>query len=149
VLSRIKFSSDVEEVLNQMVWEGFITQDDRQQLAKQLEKLFNDAQVRSWFSDEWEVRTEVPILLPRGKESRLDRLLLKDRKAVVIDFKTGGPMKSDQQQVVEYMTILHQMNYADVEGFLLYVKTGEIVSVKAGRPKVVKKKDSSQLDLGL
>jgi hypothetical protein len=58
-------------------------------------------------------------------------------------------MKSDQQQVVEYMTILHQMNYADVEGFLLYVKTGEIVSVKAGRPKVVKKKDSSQLDLGL
>jgi hypothetical protein len=41
------------------------------------------------------------------------------------------------------------MNYADVEGYLLYVKTGEIVSVKAGRPKVVKKKDSSQLELGI
>jgi ATP-dependent exoDNAse (exonuclease V) beta subunit len=149
VLSRIKFVSEVEGVLNQMVWEGFITQDDRQQLALQLEKLFSDAQVRSWFSDEWEVRTEVPILLPRGKESRLDRLLLKDRKAIVIDFKTGEPIKSDQQQVIEYMNILHQMNYADVEGYLLYVKTGEIVSVKAGRPKVVKKKDSSQLELGI
>lgn len=149
VLSRIKFSSDVEEVLNQMIWEGFITNEDRQELAIQLAKLFDDTRVRSWFSDEWEVRTEVPILLPRGKESRLDRLLLKDRKAIVIDFKTGDPMKSDQQQVIEYMATLHQMNYAEVDGYLLYVKTGEIVSVKAGRPKVVKKKDSSQLDLGL
>jgi hypothetical protein len=76
-------------------------------------------------------------------------LLTKGSKAIVIDFKTGDQTKQDQTQVQEYMTTLHQMNYPEVEGFLLYLKTGEIISVKAGRPKVVKKKDSNQLELGL
>lgn len=149
VLSRIKFSSDVEAVLNEMIWEGFITEEERRPLAEQLEKLFIDEKVENWFSPEWEVRTEVPILLPGGKESRIDRLLIKGSKAIVIDFKTGDQTKQDQTQVQEYMTTLHQMNYPEVEGFLLYLKTGEIISVKAGRPKVVKKKDSNQLELGL
>lgn len=149
VLSRIKYSSDVEAVLNEMIWEGFITEEERHPLAEQLEKLFTDEQVKNWFSAEWEVRTEVPILLPGGKESRIDRLLIKGSKAIVIDFKTGDQTKNDQTQVQEYMTTLHQMNYPEVEGFLLYLKTGEIISVKAGRPKVVKKKDTNQLELGL
>ncbi|HEX5171826.1 MAG TPA: UvrD-helicase domain-containing protein [Cyclobacteriaceae bacterium] len=149
VLSRIKYSSDVDNALNQMMWEGFITEEERKPLLARLEILFSHEQVRSWFSDDWEIRTEVPILLPEGKESRIDRLLIKGSKAIVIDFKTGDPVKHDQAQVQHYITTLHQMNYPDVEGFLLYVRSGEIVAVKAGRPKVVKKKDSNQLELGL
>jgi ATP-dependent exoDNAse (exonuclease V) beta subunit len=150
LLSRIKYFSDSEAALNQMIWEGFIKEEERKPIAEQLQKLFQDEQILSWFSTDWDVRTEVPILLPGGKESRIDRLLTKDQTAIIIDFKTGDPVKQDQQQVQEYITTLHQMNYYDVEGFLLYVKTGEIVVVKPGRHhKVVKRRDTNQLELGL
>ena len=149
ILSRIKYETERDDVLELLKHEGYITEEDRQPLVEQLERLFSDERVRSWFSTAWEVRTEVPVLLPTGSENRIDRLLIKGDKVVIIDFKTGEPTRIDQKQVLEYITTLYQMNFTNVEGYLLYLRTGEIISVKAGRQKVVKKKDSNQLDLGL
>jgi hypothetical protein len=104
--------------------------------------------VASWFTPEWHVRTEVPILLPEGTENRIDRLLTKDKKAIVIDFKTGAPLKSDQRQVVSYIDILRRMNFTDIEGYLLYIKDNQVVSVTADKIKVTRKKDENQLGLG-
>jgi len=42
---------------------------------------------------------------------------------------------------------LHKMNYTEVEGYLVYLKTGEVVGVSAARSRVVKKKDDNQLAL--
>jgi ATP-dependent exoDNAse (exonuclease V) beta subunit len=103
--------------------------------------------VAAWFSPEWEVRTEILILLPDGTENRIDRLLIKDKKAIVVDFKTGEPLKSDQRQVVTYIEILRKMNFIDVEGYLLYIKHKQVVSVTPGKVKVSKKKDENQISL--
>jgi ATP-dependent exoDNAse (exonuclease V) beta subunit len=130
------------------VLDGTITQEQRQVLQHQLDDLLANSQIASWFSPEWDVRTEIPIIVPDGSENRIDRLLLKGRKAIVVDFKTGEPTKADQKQVQEYIGILRQMNYADVEGYLLYIKDKEIVSVLPGKIKTAGKKDKQQLDLG-
>jgi ATP-dependent helicase/nuclease subunit A len=95
------------------------------------------------------VRTEVPILLPGGAESRIDRLMLKGKTAIVVDFKTGDPSRADQQQVFTYMQTLHQMNFFDVSGYLVYLKTMQVVSVPPGKVKTVKRKDENQLGLNL
>jgi len=105
--------------------------------------------ISKWFDEGWEVRTEVPVILPGGEESRFDRLLIKDNKAIVIDFKTGVSVKADQKQVLAYMDILRNMNFTEVEGYVLYVRTGEVVEVRAGKMKAVKKKDDTQLELGI
>jgi len=113
-----------------------------------LEALLALPKVASWFDESWEVRTESPILLPSGAENRIDRLLLKDRHAVVIDFKTGSPSRHDQIQVQEYVDVLRKMNYLEVEGYLLYLKTREVVQVHNGKPKSAGKvKDKNQLGL--
>jgi hypothetical protein len=105
--------------------------------------------VANWFSRDWNVKTEVPILLPGGEENRIDRLLMKDKRAVVLDFKTGSRKKSDEKQVQQYMDVLRQMNYPDVEGYLLYLGENDIVEVKAGKPKLIQKvRNKDQLDLG-
>jgi ATP-dependent exoDNAse (exonuclease V) beta subunit len=149
ILSAITYESDADKVLDRMVAEGMITSDERPVLKSLLDELLTDEQVRSWFSPEWEVRTEVPVLLPGGGESRMDRLLLRDKHALVIDFKTGEPSAGDQRQMQEYMSILSQMNFHLVEGFLLYIKSGEIVAVRSGKPRKIRKKDEQQLELGL
>ncbi len=111
VLSRITYADQIPETLDQMVREGLITTDQKEIINDQLRELLTNSQVASWFDPSWEVRTEIPILLPSGVENRIDRLMLKDRKAVVVDFKTGIPSKADQKQVRDYIDILRKMNF--------------------------------------
>jgi len=149
VLSRIRHEDEIESVLSELEMAGSITSLERVDLAHRLKGLMENDTVRSWFSGNWEVRTEVPILLPGGSESRVDRLLVSGKKAVVIDFKTGEPVKADQKQVADYLETVRRMNFIEPEGYLLYVRTGEIIAVAPSRTRVARKKDDNQLDLGL
>ncbi|HKZ38461.1 MAG TPA: UvrD-helicase domain-containing protein [Chryseolinea sp.] len=148
ILSRIKYASEIAEALEGILLEGYITQEEKAPLLKQLQELLNIPQVAAWFKPDWEVRTEVPILLPEGTENRIDRLMIKDKKVIIVDFKTGDPMKSDQRQVLSYIEILRKMNFVDIEGYLLYIKDSQVVSVMPGKVKVTRKKDENQLGLG-
>jgi len=149
ILSFIHTHDDIKEALLRAIREGLLTTAEMDSVKQELIQLLSQPLVSSWFEKGWEVRTEVPVLLPGGEESRFDRLLIRDNQAVVIDFKTGTPTKADQQQVMAYMEVLRKMNYSTVEGYVLYVRTGEVVEVKPGKVKVIKKKDDSQLDLGI
>lgn len=150
VLSRMPFADQLEDTLSRTTGEGLIAQSERGGLERQLVALLSDARISGWFGRDWEVRTEVPVLLSDGSEYRMDRLITKEKKAVVIDYKTGAPKKSDEKQVLQYMEVLRQMNFLDVEGYLLYLAEREIVEVRPGRkPKLVQKTpDKDQLDLG-
>ena len=130
-----------------MVCEGLITSEEKGPLYDRLQELMRIPPVATWFSHEWEVRTETPILLPDGTESRVDRLLIKNKKAIIIDFKTGEPSKADQRQVQTYIDILRKMNFVDVEGYLLYIKHKQVVSVSLSKIKVARKKDENQISL--
>nr|WP_276369003.1 UvrD-helicase domain-containing protein [Chryseolinea sp. H1M3-3] len=145
ILSRIKYAHEIEAALDQIILEGLIIQEEKIPLYEQLRELLTIPQVASWFSNDWDVRTEIPILLPDGAENRIDRLLIKDKKAIIVDFKTGEPLKSDQRQVLTYMDILRKMNFIDVEGYLLYIRDKQVVTVTAERLKVSKRRDENQI----
>lgn len=150
LLSRMRFADDMDETLTQIVNEGLISAAQRAELEHQLAELLKDTRVANWFSHEWEVKTEVPVLLPGGEENRMDRLMIRGDRAVVLDYKTGNRKKSDEKQVLQYMDVLRQMNFPHVEGYLLYLAAREIVQVRPGtKPKLVQKAgDKNQLDLG-
>lgn len=148
LLSRIKYADEIDVVFNQLVSEGVIEHDEKESVYQQISDLMKNPLVAPWFKHDWVVRTEAPVVLPGGKENRIDRLITKDNKAVIIDFKTGEPSKQDQKQVTEYMDILRKMNYTEVEGFILYVKTGDVVAVNTNKAKKLKTpKDINQLGI--
>lgn len=147
ILSRIKYSHELLSAVDQMFHEGFITTDEKDPLINQIEDLFRLPQVSGWFQNDWDIRTEIPILLPDGSENRIDRLMIKGKKAIVVDFKTGDPLKSDQAQVLVYMDILRKMNFMEVEGYLLYMKTKQVASVTREKTRVSKRKDENQISL--
>jgi ATP-dependent helicase/nuclease subunit A len=148
VLSRIHYQTQIPEVLTQIVLEGLITEDEKQPLHDQLTELLRDPKIATWFSETWTVRTEVPIILPDGEESRVDRLMLKGTQAIVVDFKTGESGKHDVQQVSAYINILRQMNFTDVQGFILYLKDRSVVDVNNIKPNTSKQKNRKD-QLGL
>jgi len=130
VFQQIKTPEDIDNALLSLLLEGKITQMDVQQLTVQIKKLTNGTQVKHWFSNDWEVRTEATILLRDGSLPRPDRILLKGAKAIVIDYKFGDKEHASHQwQVRNYMNHLRKMNYKEVEGYLWYVTLGKVLSI--------------------
>lgn len=147
ILSRVKYQKEWEEVLERLVSEGLISLEEKPRIYELMTELLSNPLIASWFSESWKVRTEVPIIIPGGGDNRIDRLMTDGSRAIVVDFKTGEPAKADQHQVIEYIAIMHQMNFTEVEGYLLYTKTGDVVSVPPGKTGKSKKKDDKQLGL--
>jgi len=150
IFSRIHTRDDVKTVLDQLVQEGIMTTEESTDINTELGELLRNPVIGSWFDGSWDVRNEVPLLLPGGATNRIDRLMIRGKEAVIVDFKTGEKSKSNQNQVAEYMEILGQMGYRNVSGFLLYTREREVVEVSKGKAgKVVKKKkEDNQLGLG-
>ena len=94
-----------------------------------LEGILNHAEIEDWFSKKWTVKTEVPVLPSSGLINRLDRVLLKEEDAIVIDFKSGNVESKHKSQVRHYSSLLSQMGYKNVSGYILYLEPIEIVHV--------------------
>ena len=86
LLSRISYASEIPDTLDRIILEGLITHDERDGVMEQLQELMNNPQIAYWFDPSWDVRTEMPVLLPTVAES-IDRFFLNENK-LCIDFNT-------------------------------------------------------------
>ncbi len=115
-LSKIRYRQDLDRYIGLPVHEDLRAIVDHPELA-------------DWFSDDWNVANEVPILLPGGDFKRIDRLNWRENETVVIDFKTGAKRKKDHYQVKDYLKILAQMGYTGIKGYLVYLQDLEVEEV--------------------
>ncbi len=84
-----------------------------------------------YFTDSWQVKTELPVLLPNGEHRRIDRFNSNENEVVLIDYKTGMPREKDKTQMREYLRIVGQMMKVPIRGLLLYLENQEIVNVES------------------
>ena len=127
VLAHVHEAEDVAAALDILQAAGEIDQTIREQLMSQLTALLHQPRVRDWFSAQWEVKSEATILSPAGQMLRPDRVLMRPGQVVVIDFKTGIPQSYHKQQVQAYAALLYDMGHPQVEAYLLYTATGQVV----------------------
>lgn len=132
LLAHVKYKSEAENVLNELHIQNAFTEEERIVLAEALKKMMDHEVVSGWFAPSWEVRTEVPVLIPGGKQSRIDRVMIGKKNTVIIDYKTGAKKEQDRRQVEGYSGLLTQMGYPNVEGYLLYLDELEVVEVMKG-----------------
>ncbi|MGB3466091.1 MAG: 3'-5' exonuclease, partial [Cyclobacteriaceae bacterium] len=121
VLSEIKYMDEMKSVVKGAYMNMEITKEDSEQLMINISELFRHEQIAEWYSRDYEVRNEVVVLPKDGRIKRLDRVIIKDDKATIIDFKTGSPVSSDQHQVKGYISLLKEMDYQEVSGYLVYL----------------------------
>ena len=50
-------------------------------------------------------------------------------RAVVVDYKFGVQIEEYKDKIRHYASLLEQMGYSDVKGYLWYVREGEIIEV--------------------
>jgi len=129
ILSMIHSKDQVDHILTSQAGSGNIGQKDICKLSGMLERLWSNDKIRNWFSGDWEIKTEVPVLPEKGNIRRMDRVMIKDDLAIVVDYKTGEKRSSDINQVKNYKNILRRMGYKKIEGYVLYLNNGELVEV--------------------
>ncbi|MCK5704198.1 MAG: hypothetical protein KAI29_23760, partial [Cyclobacteriaceae bacterium] len=129
ILAGIKNEAEADLLVEKYHTEGQISMEERQTLIGQLNVIFSNPQVQSWFNTDWEVKTEIPIIVKNEWPRRPDRVMLQGKNAIIIDFKTGATKPTDKKQVLEYKELLEEMGYLNVEVYLLYIGLNKIIKV--------------------
>ncbi len=121
---------DIATAIGQMVIDGILSVGEAQKLTTQVEQTLADTVAGEWFDRQWTlVRRENNIIVPGKGFLRPDRVMINGKRAVVVDYKFGEPKPGHGKQVGEYASLLSQMGYSDVQGWLWYIKSGEIVRI--------------------
>jgi ATP-dependent exoDNAse (exonuclease V) beta subunit len=129
ILATIRSEQEAASLIDRYHQEGIISEEEKHMLSEQLNQIFLNDQVRSWFNTNAEIKTEATVLSGSDGERRPDRVLIEGKSAVVIDFKTGAEKPSDNRQVKEYQVLLKEMGYEKVEAYLLYIAQNKVVKV--------------------
>lgn len=122
--------NDVEQAVTQVYLCGLIRSDEKKKYSTQILKYLELPQVYDWFHPENRIINERDILFPGGRKARPDRVVERDGKVVVIDYKFGQSEDNKYlSQVRFYCKTLREMGYLQVVGYVWYVKLGKIVNV--------------------
>ena len=106
-------------------------------MKAEIHRLMDIEEIGRWFAPGQKVLNEKTILARSttydGREQNLhrpDRIVYDGKTATVIDYKTGEHQRKHYAQVREYMTLLRQMGFSKVEGYLWYIYPHQVVKVE-------------------
>ena len=130
VMSSIVKAGDAGRIVEKFHAEGIITSEEKAKLKDEIRELLEVKEIAAFFSEDYKVMNEHEIILPGGETLRPDRVLIKDNKAIIIDFKTGKEHPSHSRQVTGYAKALEKMNFLSIEKYLLYIGEKRILRVQ-------------------
>ena len=129
VFEGVNTPADISFAVRKLVLEGKLPEKESAGIEKRVNSLISTPQVADWFMPGNEVMTEAGILLPSGNIRRPDRVIFKDGKTIIIDFKFGEENPHYAEQVDQYRRLLVDMGYNNIKAFIWYVDKNIIVSV--------------------
>ncbi len=122
ILSDVRVAQDLEGAVASAVDCGIISRSEQPAVLSLLGERLASVEDRHWFDGTYALANETPILTPEGENYRPDRVMTTSAsEAVVVDYKFGQKHSADHvAQVRNYMSLLRQMGYAKVSGYLWY-----------------------------
>jgi ATP-dependent helicase/nuclease subunit A len=128
VFEEIITSDDIETAVRKKVIEGKIPAAEETEMIEKISLKAGMPGVSKWFEEGNEVLTEATILIPRSGTRRPDRIILRNGKTIIVDFKFGEENNQYLTQIRQYKFLLSEMGYGNIEAFLWYVDSDKIVS---------------------
>lgn len=128
VLERMGAISDLENVLENLIFEGKITAKDKVLIKEKIDLLFQNSTFSSWFAPHWKVFSEREIFY-QGRAYKPDRVIVSPEETIVIDYKKSKPNDAYKHQVRRYAELLQKTGYQNVRKFLVYVENQLIEEV--------------------
>ncbi len=135
VMEDIHDAGDVARALQHALMQGRLTREQYGELKGYLHQIDDNPLVTRWFDEANIVFAECDILDPDARrrnkrDQRPDRIVMRDNRIMVIDYKFGDEHSGYTGQVKNYMRLLQKMYpEKEVRGFLWYVKRETIEEI--------------------
>ena len=129
ILSMVNTKSDIENAIRENVNQGLIKNNEMMIYQKEIEEIISIEGVKNWFTDTTTTLNEKEIIAKDGSLYRPDKIILMKEKTIVLDFKTGEKQDSYSNQLNNYGKLLEEMNYPNVEKYILFTRERELVKV--------------------
>jgi hypothetical protein len=130
LFSRIRYIDDLDKVIESYGYREALGKDELKRLKTNLSANINNELIKEYFTSNWDVKQESALVDEDGNTYRPDRVVVKDKNAVVLEFKTGEELDKYDNQVKKYLRALKQLGYESVNGFLVYNKSGLVKKVE-------------------
>ena len=122
--------NDIDYVVRRCAARGIIKNSQTEEIKNRLENIISGEEILSWFSPDNKIINERPMIKD-GSTYRADRIIItKDGRTIVLDYKFGE--KSDKKyykQVLNYMNILRDCGFNNIEGKLWYPFENKIETI--------------------
>ena len=129
ILSIVNSEKDIENAIQEYVNQGLIKTNEIEMYQNEIREIISINGVESWFDENAKVLNEKEIIAKDGKLYRPDKIIVLKDKTIVLDFKTGEKQSTYSKQLTNYGNLLEDMNYPNIEKYLLFTKERELVQV--------------------
>jgi ATP-dependent exoDNAse (exonuclease V) beta subunit len=127
VFEGIDTIADVKPSVRKLVLEGKIPETEADEVEQKIRSLIASPEVAGWFSSDCRSLKETGILLPSGDQRRPDRVIFRDDRTIIIDFKFGVQNPHYVKQINHYKNLLAEMGFENIEAFIWYVDNNLVV----------------------
>lgn len=131
ILEKAHTAEQLHSAIEHLAIDCLISSDEAAKFKSQIVEMLANPTTSEWFDGSWDdIKCETDIVSP-GSLRRPDRVMIKGRRAVVVDYKFGQRRNNTYtKQMSEYLSLLASMGkYDTIEGYVWYVTLGDVVPV--------------------
>lgn len=132
ILGEIVTADDIEDAMIRAEHKGLVQKQYMAEYQSKVKEWLSGLSEQRWFDGSAHVLREMPIIGGSIATSRRpDRvMILPDGSVEIVDYKFGKESKQHQTQVQLYMNLLRQMGYERITGYVWYVQSGKMITIK-------------------
>lgn len=121
IMGLIETEVDIENALACVLRNGDIVEDEIVELKSKILEIIKHPKLQPFYSDGNIIKNERDIITQNGSVIRPDRVVIKERKATIIDYKTGKQDSRYKEQVYNYADALEDMGYSVENKIIIYI----------------------------
>ena len=131
IIALVYTEKDIVLSVENALSNGLITKDSEKIITQKLLEIVSHPELQFYFNEANNNLNEQAILVKGGKTVKPDKMvLLPNKTALLLDYKTGAPEKKHISQINDYAYVLQNMGYAVTQKVLVYIKASiEVVVV--------------------
>lgn len=132
LMSAIRTADDIDREVRKMLAEGVIESSEKaESIRRFVHDFISSPDTCGWFDGHWTLFNEASVLFRhngRVQTRRPDRVMSDGNETLVIDFKFAREKEDHMHQVQEYMTLLSDMGFKNIKGYVWYVYQHKIIN---------------------
>lgn len=120
IMSFIQTDQDVDRAIQRALEEGLIVESEKANFKAAIQQIITHPDLQVYFSEGLVYNER--MIIGKGKNNLIpDRVLIKDKQAYLLDYKTGKPEEKYIQQLAKYEDSLKEMGYEVAKKVILYM----------------------------